>query len=94
MEVRCPAGQTTTKYESQGANRGGKFLFADAICQACPLRDQCVRGQGGRTITIQPEERLQQQARTHNQTEAGQKSLRERVVVEHGIARLVRRGIR
>ena len=94
MEVRCPAGQTTTTYESKGVQRGGGFRFADATCQACPLRAQCVRGQGGRTITVQPEERLQQQARAHNQTEAGQKSLRERVVVEHGIARLVRRGIR
>jgi hypothetical protein len=42
-----------------------------------------------RTLTVQAEERLQQQARAHNQTEAGRKSLRERVVVvEHRIARL------
>ena len=94
MEVRCPAGQTTTEYQSSGENRGGRFAFADASCQACPLRSQCVRGQGPRSISIQPEERLQQQARAHNQTEAGHKSLRERVVVEHGIARLVRLGIR
>jgi len=94
MEVRCPAGQTTTEYESQGARRGGHFLFPDAICQGCSLRSQCVRGQRGRSINIQPEERLQQQARAHNQTQAGQQSLRQRVVVEHGIARLVRLGIR
>ena len=94
MEVRCPAGQTTTEYESQGTRRGGHFLFPDATCQACSLRSQCLRGQGGRSVNIQPEERLQQQARAHNRTEAGQKSLRERVVVEHGIARLVRLGIR
>jgi hypothetical protein len=94
MEVRCPAGQTTTEYESQGVRRGGHFLFPDATCQACSLRSQCVRGQGGRSISIQPEERLQQQARAHNQTQAGRHSLRERVVVEHGIARLVRLGIR
>jgi hypothetical protein len=43
---------------------------------------------------IQPQERLQQEARVHNQTEAGRKSLRERVVVEHRIARLVQLGIR
>src|SRR6266446_3497454 len=94
MEVRCPAGQTTTEYQSSGEHRGGRFVFAAATCQACPLRSQCVRGQGGRSISIQPEERLQQQARAHNQTDAGKKSLRERVVVEHGIARLVRLGIR
>jgi len=94
MEVRCPAGQTTTKYESQGVRRGGHFLFPDATCQSCSLRSQCVRGQKGRSIGIQPEERLQQQARAHNQTQAGQRSLHQRVVVEHAIARMVRLGIR
>src|SRR5437870_8224154 len=94
MEVRCPAGQTTTAFESKGTNRGGRFMFADATCQSCGLRSQCIQGTSGRTISIQPEERLQQQARAHNQTHAGQQSLRERVVVEHGIARLVRLGIR
>jgi len=94
MEVRCPAGQITTEYKSLGQNRAGRFVFADATCQACALRSQCVRAQGARSITIQHEERLQQQARRHNQTEAGKKSLRQRVVVEHRLARLVRLGIR
>ena len=94
MEVRCPAGQITTEYKSSRQNRAGRFVFADATCQACALRSQCVGGQGPRSINIQHEERLQQQARSYNQTEAGKKSLRERVVVEHGIARLVRLGIR
>jgi transposase len=93
-EVRCPAGQTTSEYHSQGKGRGGRFVFAAATCQACPLRSRCVRGQGPRTIAIQAEEKLQQQARVHNQTEAGRRSLRERVVVEHRIARLVQLGIR
>jgi hypothetical protein len=94
MEVRCPAGEITTTYKSSGQDRAGHFVFADATCQTCPLRCQCVRGQGPRSINIQHEERLQQQARRHNQTEAGKKSLRERVVVEHRIARLVRLGAR
>jgi hypothetical protein len=93
-EVRCPAGQTTSEYHSAGEGRGGRFVFAAATCQACPLRAQCVRGRGPRTITLQAEEGLQQQARAHNQTEAGRQSLRERVVVEHRIARLVQLGIR
>jgi hypothetical protein len=94
MEVRCPAGQTTNDYRSSGKGQGGRFEFAAATCQDCPLRAQCVRGQGARTISIQAEEALQQQARAYNQTEAGQKSLRERVVVEHRLARLVQLGIR
>ena len=94
MEVRCPAGQSTRNYRSGGEGRGGQFVFAKSTCQACPLRSQCVRGQGPRRISIQAEERLQQQARAHNQSEAGRQSLRERVVVEHRIARLVGLGIR
>jgi hypothetical protein len=94
MEVRCPAGQTTTAYESKGVGRGGRFMFADATCQSCGLRSQCTTGTRGRTIGIQPEERLQQQARAHNQTEAGRRSLRQRVVVEHRIARMVKLGVR
>jgi len=94
MEVRCPAGEVTTTFKSSGQNRAGHFVFDDATCQACSLRSQCVRGQGPRSINIQHEERLQQQARRHNQTEPGKKSLRERVIVEHRIARLVRLGVR
>ncbi|HEY4960052.1 MAG TPA: IS1182 family transposase [Terriglobales bacterium] len=93
-EVRCPAGQTTNDYRSAKEGGGGRFVFAAATCQACPLRSQCVQGKGPRTISIQAEEGLQQQARAHNQTEAGRTSLRERVVVEHRIARLVQLGIR
>jgi len=53
-----------------------------------------VRGKGPRTLAIQAEEDLQQRARAHNRTQAGRQSLRERVVVEHRIARLVQLGIR
>ena len=93
-QVRCPAGQTSRDYQSDGPSRGGRFIFPAATCEACPSRSRCVKGRGPRSISIQAEEGLQQQARLHNQTEAGRKSLRERVVVEHGIARLVGLGIR
>jgi hypothetical protein len=94
MEGRCPAGQTTNDYRSAGEGQGGRLVFAAATCQSCSLRSQCVRGKGPRTLTIQAEEDLQQRARVHNQSAAGRQSLRERVVVEHRIARLVQLGIR
>jgi hypothetical protein len=53
-----------------------------------------MRGKGPRTLAIQAEEDLQQRARVHNQSAAGRQSLRQRVVVEHRIARLVQLGIR
>lgn len=92
MEVRCPAGKVTNNFQSHG--QGGLFIFPLQDCQECPLRSQCVKGKGARSISIQPEERLQQQARLHNQTSEGKEILRARVVVEHRIARLVRLGIR
>jgi Transposase DDE domain/Transposase domain (DUF772) len=94
MQVRCPAGRTSTNYTASGQNRAGRFVFAAADCRACSLRSQCVRGHKPRSISIQHEERLQQQARIHNQSEAGKKTLRQRVVVEHRIARLVGLGSR
>jgi hypothetical protein len=94
MAVRCPAGQTTNDYRSAGEGQGGRLVFAASTCEACPLCSQCVRGKGPRTLTIQAEEGLQQRARGHNQSAAGRKSLRQRVVVEHRIARLVQLGIR
>jgi Transposase DDE domain/Transposase domain (DUF772) len=93
-EVRCPAGQTSNDYRSAGEGGGGRLVFAAAVCGACVLRSQCVRGKGPRSISIQAEEGLQQRARVHNQTEAGRQSLSQRVVVEHRIARLVQLGIR
>lgn len=90
-QVRAPVFHLRDPRRSAKEGAGGRFVFAAATCQACPLRSQCVLGKGPRTISIQAEEGLQQQARAHNQTEAGRKSLRERVVVEHRIARLVRR---
>jgi Transposase DDE domain/Transposase domain (DUF772) len=94
QEVRCPAGQTTSDYRSAGEGEGGRFVFAAAVCTACVWRGPCVRGKGPRSIAVQAEEGLQQQARAHNQTEAGRKTLRQRVVVEHRMARLVQLGIR
>ena len=94
MEVRCPAGQTSRDYRPNRKRSGGHFEFAAAVCATCCLRAQCVRGKGPRTVSISAEESLQQQARIHNQSEAGRKSLRERVVVEHRLARLVQLGIR
>src|SRR5262249_60259044 len=88
-----PGGQTTSDYHAAKGG-GGYFAFAAATCEACPLRAQCVSGQGPRTISVQAEEALQQQARAHNQTAAGRKSLRERVVAQHRVAGLGGLGVR
>jgi len=34
----------------------GDVRFGMATCAACPLRTQCTRGQGGRTVHVHPRE--------------------------------------
>jgi transposase len=89
----CPGGQTTSVLRPVG---GGAqvFQFAAAVCEACPLRAQCVRGAGGRTIYLHPQEALLQEARAVQASPAFREYRTRRQVVEHRIARLVQLGIR
>ena len=70
------------------------FVFATATCAACPLRAQCTRSQGGRTVQLHPQEALLQEARELQASPAFDDARRRRQVVEHRIARLVQLGIR
>ena len=69
-------------------------MFAIETCAACPLRSQCTRGQGGRTVIVHPQEALLQRAREFQATAAFDEARRRRQVVEHRIARLAQLGIR
>jgi len=89
----CPAGQTTQDFKPSPTG-GGQFHFAVAVCAACPLRAQCVRGIGGRTVAVHPQERLLQEARTLQASPAFAEYRHRRQMVEHRIARLVQLGIR
>jgi transposase len=89
----CPAGQTTQDFKPSPTG-GGQFHFAAAVCAACPLRAQCVRGVGGRTVSVHPQERLLQEARAFQASPAFAEYRRRRQRVEHRIARLVQLGIR
>jgi len=71
-----------------------RFTFQPKTCFACTLRDRCVKGSAGRTITLHPQEDLMQQARDFQRTDAFREEYSLRVVVEHRIARLVQLGIR
>ena len=90
---RCPADQVTTVVH-HFRNGGGQCVFAASVCGPCPLRPKCVRGQGGRTVQLHPQEALLQQARTLQASPPFRDYRRRRQVVEHTLARLVQRGIR
>jgi hypothetical protein len=89
----CPNQQTTSDLRPAKGG-GGTFVFATEICAACPLRAQCTRGQGGRTVQLHPQEALLKQARALQASPAFDEIRQRRQVVEHRIARLVQLGIR
>jgi hypothetical protein len=89
--VTCPAGHTTREFTREGD--GGKVFRFGAVCSGCPLRTQCTEAKEGRTVRMHPMEEELQTARAYQQSAAGQRHLRERVVVEHRLARLGQLGM-
>jgi hypothetical protein len=89
----CPNQQLTSDLRSVKGG-GATFVFATETCAACPLRTQCTRGRGGRTVQVHPQEALLQQARILQRRPAFGEVRRRRQVVEHRLARLVQLGIR
>jgi hypothetical protein len=89
--VSCPGGVTTGKYTSSAA--GGWLFHFGAACATCPLRGDCTTAQGGRQVRVHPQEALLREARGFQETPAGRQKLRERVVIEHRLARLGQLGV-
>lgn len=89
--VTCPAGSVADK--SQNGANGAKIFSFGRACHCCPLKAQCTTNAQGRTVQVHAQERLLQEARAYQQTEDGRKRLRERVVIEHTLARLSHLGI-
>jgi hypothetical protein len=89
--VTCPAGETVSKYEPM---RGGRKIFRfGAACAGCSLRHECTKARNGRVINVHPQEALLREAREYQKTPEGKAHMRERVAVEHSLARLSRLGI-
>jgi transposase len=80
--LQCPAGATMP------FRPGTTVQFPAQTCTACPLRAQCTRSSQGRSVTIHPDEALLTELRERQQTPTGRATLRERVGVEHALARI------
>lgn len=92
--VSCPGGHTTRTYTEK--KDGGRVFTFGPECRRCPLRHKCVQsGKTGasRTVQIHPQEALLAAAREYQASPAGQETLRQRVTVEHALARLAALGI-
>lgn len=89
--VTCPEGHTTDKHSQ--LRSGAKLFQFGKLCRGCPLREHCTTNKNGRTIQIHPQEERVRDTRIWQQTPEGRSRLRERVVVEHRLARLGQLGI-
>jgi hypothetical protein len=89
----CPGGQRSRDFWPRPGG-GGLFRFAAEVCAACPLRARCLKGGGGRSVRVHPQEGLLQAARAEQAGPAGRAHRARRQVVEHRIARLVQLGSR
>jgi transposase len=89
--VTCPAGHTIGKFQKE--KDGGQLFHFGARCRHCPLRERCTTAPRGRSVSVHPQEELLQAARAYQESAAGRAHLRERVVVEHRLARLGQLGM-
>jgi len=79
--VTCPNGVTVT------ATPGGRAIFAVEECSKCKLKRGCTTAEH-RWITLHPMEGMLVELRRRNATKAGRAELRQRVGVEHRLARI------
>lgn len=92
--VSCPGGHTTHEYRAK--KDGGRVFTFGPECRRCPLRHKCVQSSkvgASRTVQIHPQEALLAAAREYQASAEGQETLRQRVKVEHALARLAALGI-
>lgn len=89
--VTCPGGQTTTEFHAD--QKGTRVFQFGERCQGCSLRAQCTEAAGGRTLQVHAQEALLKEAREFQRSPEGREKLRERVAVEHALARMAQRGV-
>jgi hypothetical protein len=96
--LTCPQGQTTTDWRWATDERGRKvrrFLFARAVCAACPLFARCVKGKhGGRQVTLHSHEGVLRAARARQATAEFRTTYRRRASIERKIGELMGHGLR
>lgn len=84
-KLTCPAGVIAPIAPDSLLAR-----FPAATCDACPRRAECTGAKlgRGRTVSIHPQEEFLLELRALRKTSDGRRALRERVHVEHGLAKL------
>lgn len=92
--ARCPAGKRSIRRDRVGDD-GFKYVFSRRDCTPCPLRTQCTTGKvAARMITVNERSAALTKLRRHQKTKGFKQRYRRRIVVEHGIGRLIHLGLR
>lgn len=100
MTVTCPEGHTTTEHgwvKNSAGERVRSFKFPKAVCQACPLVQQCnseTRGGRRRSIQFSAYQEEFERKKAFNASPRAKKVLRSRSAIERIISHLVRLGLR
>lgn len=90
--LTCPAGHplARTKFETRSGRKGWLFAYPRKLCDACPLRAQCVSETAtltGRTVFVVPRrERLIRQHLARREEPDFRQKLAQRIAVERVIA--------
>lgn len=91
----CPAGQASTQCSRLEAQATGKVTFrfewSGAVCDACPLRAQCIQEQQPhRTLAVGEQHTILQQRRREQQTAPFKARMKHRNAIEGTQSELVR----
>jgi len=96
IKLMCPAGHISTNcysevlYNYQLNKPGYAFQFKASLCNACPLKPECVKNKEGRRVYISYYEPYFRMARERLATEEGKQAYRNRYKIEQKVADLTR----
>lgn len=100
----CPAGQCLHRHHFHQRRGHWEYRTKGGVCAGCPLRSQCTRDKGGRTLKRHEHQELLDQARGQSHSEAAREDRRRRqwfqernfaeAAVLHGFKRARWRGLR
>ncbi|MDA8193856.1 MAG: IS1182 family transposase [Thermaerobacter sp.] len=92
--VTCPQGEVRPirPGDPEQPEKTVVIHFPQGTCTQCPLRAQCVGGNGGRPLSLDADEPVRQAERERQAGQAWQAHYRERSRVEHVIQRVTRQG--
>lgn len=85
-QVTCPAGEVTALRTRTNGRLSAYFSIEK--CRSCPLQHSCVRDGTGRSVAFHRNEAFHRQMAEELATPRGRKARRNRVQVEHTLARI------